>query len=307
MPKKTKDSIVSFKLLIIIITLLWIFSAIISWYILKTWIAESEFYEAFNIINSLFSSLALAGIIYTVFLQKKELSFQRKELQYTREELKRTASAQENTAKSMAEQIRLTNFPYLDYNSEIYDDKKSIIISSKNDNVAFDIEINIFSFVEDSDYSLSNFIKKNIKKEYQEELKDIPLLDDTLWGFSEIGYYPSLSKNRKIIIPFSFPIQEGNYGIFIQFRDVLGNNYSNTLNFTEYANYETTKENPFSGIRIEPNYPLMTERLSLIKEMSEKNYPDHIKEVIKLKRSTFNINVLKNREFRSNNFKWLMD
>lgn len=49
---------------------------------------KGQFGDSFGAINSLFSGLALAGIIYTIYLQKKELSLQRKELSDTREEFK---------------------------------------------------------------------------------------------------------------------------------------------------------------------------------------------------------------------------
>lgn len=58
---------------------------------------RGTFGDMFGGINSLFSGLALAGIILTILLQRKELSLQRQELIETREELKRTADAQEKS------------------------------------------------------------------------------------------------------------------------------------------------------------------------------------------------------------------
>lgn len=66
--------------------------------------ARGQFGDAFGGINALFSGLALLGIIYTIFLQKKELGLQRKELELTREELKRTAGAQEKSEKALSRQ-----------------------------------------------------------------------------------------------------------------------------------------------------------------------------------------------------------
>lgn len=42
----------------------------------------------FGSVNALFSGLALAGIIFTILLQRKELGYQRNELRLTREEFK---------------------------------------------------------------------------------------------------------------------------------------------------------------------------------------------------------------------------
>ena len=60
--------------------------------------------DMFSTVNSLFSGLALAGIILTILLQRNELSLQRLELKNTRLELKRTAVAQENSEKALNRQ-----------------------------------------------------------------------------------------------------------------------------------------------------------------------------------------------------------
>lgn len=46
------------------------------------------FGDKFGFVNSLFSGLALGGVVYSILLQQKELSLQRKELSETREEFK---------------------------------------------------------------------------------------------------------------------------------------------------------------------------------------------------------------------------
>lgn len=54
-----------------------------------------ELGDSFNVINALFSGLALAGVVVAILLQRRELALQREELTLTRAELKRTAKAQE--------------------------------------------------------------------------------------------------------------------------------------------------------------------------------------------------------------------
>lgn len=49
---------------------------------------RGSFGDMFGAVNSLFSGLAFAGLIFTIFLQKKELGLQRNELKMTRKELK---------------------------------------------------------------------------------------------------------------------------------------------------------------------------------------------------------------------------
>jgi len=64
-----------------------------------------QFGDVFGVVNASFSGLAFAGIIYTILLQRKELSLQRKELRLTRRELTRSAAAQENAEKALAQQV----------------------------------------------------------------------------------------------------------------------------------------------------------------------------------------------------------
>jgi len=47
-----------------------------------------EFGDSAGVVNAFFSALAFAGIIYTIYLQTKELALQRKELELTRDEMK---------------------------------------------------------------------------------------------------------------------------------------------------------------------------------------------------------------------------
>ena len=57
-----------------------------AWLYFGEWTKSGPFGDSFGAVNSLFSGLALAGIIYTIYLQKEELSLQRKELADTRKE-----------------------------------------------------------------------------------------------------------------------------------------------------------------------------------------------------------------------------
>jgi hypothetical protein len=93
-----------------------IFSVIVLLIIISLWLAtyfklkdldpvkRGTFGDMFGSINALFSGLALAGIILTILLQKKELALQRQELKDTREELKRAADAQENSERALRRQ-----------------------------------------------------------------------------------------------------------------------------------------------------------------------------------------------------------
>lgn len=67
---------------------------------------RGQFGDKFGAVNSLFSGLAFAGIIFTIFLQKRELTLQRQELKDTREELQRSADAQEKSGIALNKQAQ---------------------------------------------------------------------------------------------------------------------------------------------------------------------------------------------------------
>jgi len=109
MESETKKEIEEDKLsglvkLLIGIFVIWIISIFIIPFIYSELGDRASFGDSFGVINSLFSGFAFAGIIYTILLQRKELSLQRKELQETREELKRSATAQEKSERQQRRQ-----------------------------------------------------------------------------------------------------------------------------------------------------------------------------------------------------------
>lgn len=66
---------------------------------------SGQFGDSFGALNTLFSGLAFAGVIYAILLQKDELSLQREELRLTREELKRAADTQADARNLQAAQL----------------------------------------------------------------------------------------------------------------------------------------------------------------------------------------------------------
>jgi hypothetical protein len=103
---KNDDNLIPLITAFIIITLIWGISYVLVRYYINVENDRGTFGDSFGAINSLFSGLALAGIIYTILLQRKELSLQRQELIETRSELKRSADAQEKSEKALTDQIK---------------------------------------------------------------------------------------------------------------------------------------------------------------------------------------------------------
>lgn len=80
-----------------------------TYYVFPDWPTRGQFGDVFGAANAFFSGLAFTGLIYTIFLQREELSLQRKELELTRTELQRSAQAQEQSEHALREQAAAAN------------------------------------------------------------------------------------------------------------------------------------------------------------------------------------------------------
>jgi hypothetical protein len=105
--KKHFATFLTLYLLLAAIIVVWVASYIL----IKANLPEAKrgpFGDTFGAVNSLFSGLAFSGLIYTIHLQRRELSLQRRELRQTRGELQ----TQNETSKR--QQFENTFFKLLD-------------------------------------------------------------------------------------------------------------------------------------------------------------------------------------------------
>jgi hypothetical protein len=77
----------------------WIAGAVAPFLIYPDLPRASSFGESFGFVNALFSALAMSGVIYTIYLQRRDLTL-------TQWELRRSAAAQEQSERALAEQAR---------------------------------------------------------------------------------------------------------------------------------------------------------------------------------------------------------
>lgn len=129
---------------------------------------RGTFGDKFGALNSLFSGLAFAGLIYTIYLQQEELRLQREELRQTREEMARQTKE--------------------------FDEQNKTLQIQRFENTFF----NMIGFLQQIVQGLSvntirpNQIKKHestgrIRREFATEeitLKGIPVFEETYWTTS---------------------------------------------------------------------------------------------------------------------------
>lgn len=147
--KKPKKSQEKEKTQIIRIILFSLFGVFVLWgltfllFLIKTEsFSKGEFGDMFGAVNALFSGLAFAGLIITLFLQRQELGLQREELEQTREELKNQRAEFEKENETLKYQ-RFENLFYnmLNLQQEIviglrfdYDDEVPVYYTNGPDN-----------------------------------------------------------------------------------------------------------------------------------------------------------------------------
>lgn len=89
--------------LIIIISWLCLNLALLS--VIPSWKIRSAFGDMSTAVNSIYSGLALAGVVYAILLQRKDIQLQRQELKAARKELEKSAEAQRESEEALREQI----------------------------------------------------------------------------------------------------------------------------------------------------------------------------------------------------------
>ncbi len=301
--KKKKQPLVSLFTLLSLVILIWLISTLLVWKMFSDWSKSGSFGDTFGAINSLFSGLALAGIIYTIYLQKTELGLQRKELKYTRKELKRSANAQEITTKLLTEQIRINNIPFLEYKSVNLNKSEYLLIKNLSDNHAFDIDIGLYIMVSNSEYPLNEFVNEQVREDDLSLINIKELIDDEFYCIYERSVYQTFPKNQKIEVPIVFPVDVNYFHLFIQYRDSLGNNYSQNIFFGNINDSEKT----YSQVSTEPIFPKVTPRVDWGQPIDKKSLPKFINNILSFKKSEIYVSRLKHKEYQGSEDNWEMN
>ena len=118
--------------IIISIILLWLSSGILIYLLLDNWNDRGTFGDLFGFINSLFSGLALAGLIFTIYSNRNELKIQREEIEINRKELIKSRKIQERSERVLEEQVKQLKLTTKLTGLQILVDYFSNQISNKN-------------------------------------------------------------------------------------------------------------------------------------------------------------------------------
>lgn len=95
----------SFTVLVGLTIAVWFFSGLAIIYFIDDWGDRGTFGDLFGAVNALFSGLAFAGLLYSLFENKKQIMAQQEELLLNRQELLKARKIQEKTEKAIEAQV----------------------------------------------------------------------------------------------------------------------------------------------------------------------------------------------------------
>jgi hypothetical protein len=135
--------------------------------------------DMFGAVNALFSGLAFAGVVYAIFLQRKELKLQREELSLTRDELKAQRHEFEEQNKTLKKQrFENTFFQMLSLHNDIVNSMDM----RKRDN----LEV----------ISEGRYVFRSITKKIEDAIRDSKKADSESMGFI-VRVYENIYKSQQ--------------------------------------------------------------------------------------------------------------
>lgn len=241
----------SLKLIILpllAVVTLWVGSYVVIWSYFGNLTDANAFGGMFGAIGSLFSGLALTGLIVAILLQREdlrlqriELTLQRKELKLTREELRRQAEAQEKSEKALVAQAdagklsaqlaELQFMPLIDLSASRFEGETHVQISNLGDTAAFDIEIRTLMIHHEHDADVKTFIKENVIR-HDSRLNHWTTYGNGWYGISDERYEYILPARRtlKARIVLS-KVRLSRLFVLLQFRDLRNSSFSQLYEF----------------------------------------------------------------------------
>ncbi|MGO9147786.1 MAG: hypothetical protein ACLQDF_15620 [Desulfomonilia bacterium] len=142
----------------------------------------------------------------------------------TKRILDTAVAANQQTKVSFRENQRVQVFPQLFCYLNKDDQKQVLILQNPSDNVASDLDLFILGVYSVEDISPDQFVNDFIRQDTDIEFKIVPTDEGffTLFHHFTFSFAPPHSQCK---VDLSLPISPDAFYVFLQFRDVLGNNY----------------------------------------------------------------------------------
>ncbi len=100
----SQNHLTSWIVMTLFVVILWGLSAVVILKFFPTWDQRGTVGDMFGAVNALFSGLAFAALIYTIMMQREEISLNRQEITRNRKELKKATLAQQKSQQALEDQ-----------------------------------------------------------------------------------------------------------------------------------------------------------------------------------------------------------
>ena len=206
----------------------------------------------------------------------------------------------------MTEQLRINNIPILSFSSKTNDDFPNVFIKNTSSSQIFNMDIYVFMTESNESYHIDDFIENNVKKgmvEFANRIKKKELFDDDgTWCVMDRGFYNYVPEKSFITIPIDYPLDKDFFFLFIQYMDVLGNNYYTHLAFHRMIN----NPDEYQVDIINPIIPTLIDRIDFQDEDSRRVMIENekVQEVIELYETSIYSLWLNDREIFFPDFRW---
>ena len=95
----------------VLVASVWVLAWVLPLWLLPNWEVRNQFGGMFGSVASLFSGLALTGLVYTIYMQHRQIERSQEDLAQTRRDLVRQAELQAISSLITLESARLSNSP----------------------------------------------------------------------------------------------------------------------------------------------------------------------------------------------------
>lgn len=212
-------------------------AAIVIYLSIPNWEERGQFGDMFGVVNTMFSGLAFAGVIYSLHLQSKSLSYQLTELELTRQELSKAAEAQHQTSVLLNKQLEMQLFrEEAAFKKDIADARPILVISPHSFDGGKNLQLDLL--IENQGPVATDVMLK---------------IDGEHAGVTP-SVFEEIPSGRKEGFGISIEKRSGNnLDAKLHYRDIYGNQYTQSLK----VNFETqniwrngTLEKPDVGVEL---------------------------------------------------------
>lgn len=225
---------------VMVAVLLQVAGGLVIYLSLDSWASRSAFGDMFGPIASLFSGLALAGLVWSILLQQSQLEIQQEQLELARDEMKQIARSQAKTEEALNEQTKalahtaalnaLAFVPVFDLEYRPNDTGEvSLTVRNLGTTLAQDVSILAIGCYHVEDCPIPVLLGSRANAEELSWLSLEPT-DEGFYGVRDRLYYPVIPLRTRVdaglLIPRAHLV---GLHTLVEFRDIQGSNYHRLL------------------------------------------------------------------------------